>query len=526
MKSLYLKIVLALIIIVSSFLMMISSTKESQTTDEAIHLFAGYTYLKEGDFRLDPEHPPLLKELAALPLFLNQKIHYSLNGLWEQADKFYYDSWREARILGEEFFYLSGNNPNQMLFLGRIPFIVLTLILGVFVYFWAEKLYGQKAGLLAMILTLFCPNILAHGHLINTDLGLTLFILLSVYFFGEFLKSTTRRVTTKNLILAGIFVGFAFASKYTAIILLPILIALVLAKMLIDKKSSFGKYFGGLAIVGFLALLIIWGSYGFVEKSFFLLPVSFIKGFFLVFLHAVSGHSSFLLGQTSTQGWWYYFPVAIFFKMPIAFFVFFFLAIIYWKRLRQENIFDELLIIVPPIIFLLFSMSSKANLGVRHILPIFPFLFIFASRSINLVSWTKEKVGTIIFGILILWHISTAFISSFNYLSYFNEFAGGSRAGYQILTDSNLDWGQDIFRIKEYLTEHQVSEGYILYPWNGDSALAYYGIYLKPLSWEKDENLQGKVVASVTYLNQENFVWLWQYPYEQITPGVFIFDVN
>lgn len=521
MKNFWTKLILILIISSAFILMIASALKDTQTTDEAIHQFAGYTYLKERDFRLDPEHPPLLKEISALPLLLSQNIHYSLDNSWTKAGNFYYDSWKETRVLGEKFFYLSQNNPDQMLFWGRMPFIVLTLILGLFVYFWAKKLYGRKAGIFALILTLFYPNILAHGRLINTDLGLALFVLLSVYFWGEFLKF----LKFKNLLLTGIFAGLALASKFTAVILLPIFVVLLAIKLIIDKGQSFKKYLVGLLVVLISIFVVVWFSYGFSDKSFYFFPANFLKGLYLVFRHAYVGHSSFLLGQTSSTGWWYYFPVAIFFKTPIPVFVFLALAIIFWKKLRAKNLFDEVLIIIPPMIFLLFSLFSKANLGIRHILPILPFLFILASRSINLVNFSKEKVKAVIFAILILWYLSSAIISFPNYLAYFNEFAGGPKSGYRILTDSNLDWGQDILRLKDYLEKNHIQKVYLVYPWDGDEVLRHYGINFTPLL-PTDTDVKGPVVISATYLQTDAYSWLKKYPFEQITPGLFLFKFN
>lgn len=126
MKNIWTKLILVLVISTSFSLMFFSAKKDTQMTDEAIHLFSGYTYLKEKDFRLDPEHPPFLKELAAMPLIFNQKIRYSLDNSWTTAGNFYYDSWQETRVLGGKFFYKSGNNPAELLLWGRIPFIILT----------------------------------------------------------------------------------------------------------------------------------------------------------------------------------------------------------------------------------------------------------------------------------------------------------------------------------------------------------------------------------------------------------------
>lgn len=513
------KIFLLVIFITAFLLLIFSSIRDSQTTDEAIHLFSGYTYLTKTDFRLDPEHPPLLKELAALPLLFIKNLKISLGSFWDQAGNYYYDSWREARTLGEQFFYLSGNDPAKLLFWGRLPFIFLTLILGYFCYFWAYKLYGIKAGVLAVFLTLFFPNILAHGRLINTDLGLALFILMAVYFWGEFLKSANWQKSWHSLSLAGLFSGLAIASKYTAMILFVILFILALVKLFQEKKDDNRIVLGYLGIL-IISLVVVWATYGFSLQAL----ADLCKGIFLVLRHTVAGHGSFLLGQLSNTGWWYYFPVAIFYKTPIPIFILLILSIIYFKKIRSKVKFDELLLLLPPIIFLVFAMISKADLGIRHILPIFPFIFVFISKSINIFDFPKSIWLKIVIIASIVWYLISALISFPNYIAYFNEFAGGSRGGYKILTDSNLDWGQDIYRLKDYLEIHKIEKVFLVYPWDGDIALEYYGINFEPLTPE-DKNVKGPVVISATYYQTEAYAWLKQYPFEQITPGLFILNL-
>ena len=409
------------------------------------------------------------------------------------------------------------------------------------------------------------PSILAHGRLINTDLGLTLFLFLTVYFWTKLFK----KFSWFDFGFSGLFLGLSLASKYTAIMVIPILIILALAKIFFNKNNAkqiliyVGSFFGPL-IIGFI---IVWATYGFSPEvppkpidslssninlwtnlnipdkfdSLFakvrpiMFPADFYKGFFLVGRHALAGHGSYLLGQTSNTGWWYYFPVAIWYKTPIPFFIFLILAVVFWRKLRAKNRFDEFALLAVPLIFLIISMFSKADMGIRHILSIFPFLAVLASRSINLVDFSaikiiknnsKKLIPALGFLILILWYLYSAVASYPNYLTYFNGAAGGPKNGYKILGDSNLDWGQDIFRIKKYLDENNIQDGYILYPWNGDQALEYYGINLKPLPWEGGENLKGYAVVSTTYYQLADLRWLDQYPREQITPGVLIFKID
>ena len=562
----YLKIsnIILISIFVFAFLLLIYSAKaDTSTTDESVHLFAGYTYLTRGDFRLDPEHPPILKEISALPILAISNLKTPIDGLWDRAGNFYYDSWKETRTMSDSFLYTLENDASKLLFLGRLPFIFLTLVLGLAVYYWTNKLHGKKAGIFAAFLILFMPNILAHGRLINTDLGLTLFIFLSVYFWGEYLK----KPLWKSLIFAGIFGGLAFASKYTSVLLIPIFLTLGLIKLFIDKNSKYWtKYLLGLLGIGIMAFIIIWFSYGFsisappppigtlsenikmwanwniptIFDGIFdrirpaLFPADYYKGLILVIRHALGGHGSFLLGETSNTGWWYYFPVAIFVKTPIAFFIFLALSVIGYKKVRTKEWFDEALIIVPPLIYLLLSMNSKADLGVRHVLPIFPFLAICAAKSINLVKFSeikiinyssKKLISALVFSLLILWYLLSSVLSYPNYIAYFNESVGGSADGYKVLTDSNLDWGQDILRMKSFIDEHHLQNLYVVYPWDSEDGLRYYGINSKLLKPE-DQGIKGDVIISATYLQSGAYDWLKKYSYQQITPGVFYFRID
>ena len=551
MKKNWLVLLIGMFIV--SFMLMVTSAKtDSQTTDEAIHLVSGYTYLTQRDFRLDSEHPPFLKELAALPLIF-QKVKLKIDERWQKAGGFYYDSWQEARLIGENFFYGSGNDPEKLLFWGRLPFIFLTLILGYFSYFWAKKLYGQKAGVFAGFLTLFFPNFLAHGRLINTDLGVALFIYLTVFSWGNFLK----RPRLIYIVLTGLTLGLTLASKFTGLIIIPILLVIMLVKVIFykEKEKYFKKYFLGIAGILVISFLVIWATYGFtmatpgpfptnlssfvlwndfqlsptlisfLDKIRFLFsPAEFYKGIFMVFRHAAIGHSAYLLGQSSTGGWWYYFPVAIFYKTPIPVFFFLAMAIFFWGKLRVKEPFEEILLIIPPAFFLFISLFSKADLGIRHILPIFPFIFVFASKSINLINLQKAKFASIVFVMLIGWYFFSAISSFPNFLSYFNEFVNGPKGGYRILADSNLDWGQDIYRLKKYLEENRINRPYLFYPWNGEDALRYYQIDFQPLA-PFQSDIRGQVIISDTYLQTEGFLWLKKYPFYQITPGLFLFEL-
>jgi predicted membrane-bound dolichyl-phosphate-mannose-protein mannosyltransferase len=536
--------------------------------DEVIHIFSGYTYLTQGDFRLNAEHPPLLKELAALPLlFIHPKL--PLSPAWNRAESYYADPANDTLAMARRFLFTSGNDATRMVFWTRLPFILLTLVLGICAYLWAGRLYNARAGLFAAFLVLLCPTVLAHGHLVTTDLGLTVFMFLSVYFWCNYLVQPGIR----KLALAGLFSGIAFASKYTALFLLPMLMLLVLIKLFAFDKSlrPFKTYLLGFIAILIMGFLIVWASYRFslatpppipstglawgvyrppaflgtVFHSFqpVFFPAPYFKGLFMLTSHALTSQKALLFGQISDQGWWYYFPVAIFYKTPVPFFIFLLLAAIYHCRAHSRFSFEELTLVAAPLMYLGLSMFSKVNIGVRHVLPIFPFLCVFAAQAADLLNRASRPASTgprrrqpaqrtvippilltVVLSLLSIWYLMAIPISRGNYLAYFNEFAGGPNGGYRYLGDSNLDWGQDIFRIKNYMDTQGLRQAYFIYPWDGTEGLQFYGLTVMPFP-PANAPIQGCVIASATYLQFYNLQRLFQFPHEQITPGVFIFYV-
>lgn len=522
-----------------------SSRSDSATTDEGIHIASGYTYLKKWDFRFDPEHPPFLKELSALPvLFLKPKVSFDQDE-WKNAADFRSDTWQKARSFGYKFLYQ--NETDKILFLGRLPFILLGLLLGFFIFKWAKELYGFWPGILALFFFTLDPNILAHSRLINTDLGLVLFFFLSVYFWGRYLKKPTNL----NLILTGISFGLALASKYTALILILVLPVLLLIKYYLDKKGglkpALSKYLFSLLFIFIFGFLMVFAFYGFSAHQL----AYYFKGIKMFLSHSLSGHGTFLLGKYSIIGFWYYFPLAFLIKTPITTLIFLIFSIIFFKKLTcppksqhelrpeadklekanakigrgSKDIFNEYLLIVPVVIFFGLAMLSKANLGLRHILVIYPFLFVFISRLANFKFSAFSK--TIFFLLLLFYLISSLRIYPC-YLAYFNEAIGGPKNGYKYLLNSNLDWGQDVKRLKKYLDKNQIKEIYLDYFYDKES-LDYYKINYKPLS-PKDKDKKGYLVLNAMQLqtsrdeNGNTYEWLRkEKPIEKIGYSIFVY---
>ena len=209
--------IIAACLLIFMFAVAVFSIKDdSLTMDEVAHLPAGYSYLTQQDMRLNPEHPPLIKDLAALPLLFIKDINFpsgikawqeDVNGQWD---------------FGRYFLYQAGNPAEKMIFWSRIPMILILILLGFYVFKWARELFGNCAALLALFFFSFSPTLIAHGRLVTTDVGAAAGIFIATYYFIKALKFPTK----KNIILAGVFFGLAELLKFSAILLLPFYIFL------------------------------------------------------------------------------------------------------------------------------------------------------------------------------------------------------------------------------------------------------------------------------------------------------------
>jgi len=437
------------------FVQAVTSLKEkSLTSDEGVHLAAGYSYLKTGDYRMNIEHPPLMKMLNALPiLFLNPSLPLE------------HFSWREAREwrFSEEFVYRNRIDADKLLFWGRIPTVLLAMFLGFFIFKWTKELYDSKSAIFALFLYVFCPNILAHSQLVTTDLAASCFIFLSIYSFWKLLREGNKF----NLIFAGMSLGLALASKFTTVILFPIYFVIYFYFWFKNKVRK--NFLRGFILVFFLAMLILIITYRFTSFE------NYFIGLKRIISEATSGHTSFLLGKYSNTGWWYYYLVAFLLKTPISIIV---LLIFYFLLRKKLSLKDDYFLLIPIILIFLNASLSKKQIGLRYILPVYPFLFILLS---SVVKYQTKKVllKFVLIFLTGIWYLISSLRIYPHYLAYFNEFVGGPDNGWKYLADSNIDWGQDLKGLKKYLEEEGNPE--ILLGYFGSANPDYYKIEYQKL---------------------------------------------
>jgi hypothetical protein len=434
----------------------------SITVDEGPHLATGYATLHTGDLRLQPVHihPPLANVLAAAPLLLDPALPdpRSING-WEIASLSAVTDavvWQYPR-------------PARLALAGRLPIILLTLLAGALVLRWAADLAGTKAGLLALALYVLDPNVVAHGSLVTTDMAVTTFGLLTFFL----LHRHQRRPSRALLAGVGLALGLALASKVSAL-LLPALVGVIL--VLRGGRRAWRRGVGNWLVIAAIAFGALWAVYGFELRALSWLAGSIpipaathLEIYRSLQEHYRLGHPAFLAGQNGDQGWWFYFPLAFALKTPLPALILLGMALIVFARRRPH--LDAALLLFPPF-YLLTSLFSSVNIGYRHLLPISPFLYIFVasqfgSREYGVESTHHASARSFTFYVLrftlyalFLWlALGAALVYPFP-LAFFNELAGGPGGGYHWLVDSNLDWGQNLWQLHDWMRSEGVERVY------------------------------------------------------------------
>ena len=460
----------------------------SITSDEINHLHAGYRCLTCGDFGWNPEHPPLLKLVAALPL-LAMQVNDPAPGACGMANSKAIDFH-----VGHDFTFA---NPERMLMAGRAAASLFVFALLALVWFGARKMFGVEAALIAASLLVFDPSMLAHGALVTTDMAATFGFLAAVLALYFYLESRVGFY----LIITGVATGIALAVKHSSVLLAPALLALaILDPVFVSsaEKSRARRILENLAavvIVGLIAVAVLWMTYGVryaarpngaetwanesvadsnsmiatriipgLERAH-LLPEAYLKGFQDILVDPeVIPRPAFLLGRVYRGGRWFYFPVAALIKFSAVVLIFALAACFswrFWKKHRRELLF----LIVPPAIFMAASCASNINMGIRHILPVLPFLILFGASG-TWVLLSRYKNGLAVCAVAVFLHAASSLHAFPNYIAYSNEFWGGPSNTYRYLADSNVDWGQSMKEAKAYLDRAQPKSCWMIHAYN------------------------------------------------------------
>lgn len=505
--------------------------QDSLTFDEIAHIPAGYSYVTQFDYRLNPEHPPLLKVLAGMAL-LPINPHFDTTQLfWTTANSYgEYGQWDA----GKHFLHHAGNDTDILTFFARMPFVLISSFFALFLFYWGKRIGGIITGLFAMILYAFDPNVFGHNHLVTTDVGIAIAIGIAFFFFLQFLKNPTWL----HVIYGGVALGIAQITKFSAILLIPFFgILLIIYPFIVirsqDQKRSaiFFKYIlrGTCAVV--IMFFVIWAAYipvtyrmpenvlpsivhikGQPEKyprdKYFIQFIiaanenhitrplaTYAQGLMQVLSRVDDGNATYFFGSVSSDASRWYFPFVFVTKQTVIHLLFYVIAgtlgalgilrtvraagmqsfVISMRRMRLFALrhFHEIVLGSFVALYIYISISGNLTIGFRHLFPMMPLLYVLTAKTIvdsykKIYDTKKKKIIRALFIFTICALIFTTLTAFPHYISYFNILCGGSKNGYKYVTDSNADWGQDLKRLSSYLAEHQEIETIRINYFGGD----------------------------------------------------------
>ncbi|MBI5693996.1 MAG: glycosyltransferase family 39 protein [Verrucomicrobia bacterium] len=484
--------------------------QKSVTVDEIFHLTGGYCFNALGDFRVHPDNGVLPQRLHALPAVLMgaQPPRLEGNPYWQAADSY---------VLSYQFFYESGHDHWPLLLGARAMNSLFGVAVLLLVFAWARRLAGAAAGFTALGLGALSPTLLAHGPLATTDVAAALLLTASAGAFWSWLRNDGGG---RLAVSAAVF-GVACVTKYSAVLLLPIFGGLTVIHALTTPRSAWQprRILLGLVAHGAAAVAIIWACFGFRYRALApdlptsehfttswawmldragwqgsvlraiaaarLLPEAFLWGYTHTYLGSLE-RGAYLAGEFSNTGWRSFFPLAFLWKSTPAE-LSSVLAIMAAAVLRRHRLAAWIVRLSPLLLLVAVyggvALTSRLNIGHRHLLPLYPALFILAGVAVSrLAAWSRRPawLGT---GLGLAAQAVSALTCCPHFLAYFNVTAGGSDRAWRLLVDSSLDWGQDLRGLKIWLERQSGQPGsapvYLSYFGSGEPA--YYGLKVRRL---------------------------------------------
>jgi hypothetical protein len=537
---------------------------KSSTIDEPVHALAGWLNWHYGDYRIDPEDPPLWGYWMALPNGRNVLTVDFESPAWNAIPPGY---WTLTPWWSETLYRFDRNDSEALVRRARAMALPIGILLGALIAWWASRLAGVFAAIVAVALFAFDPNFLAHAPLVKNDVAITAVMLAATYMSWR----VGKRARWLNVLVPGILCGVGMSVKFSGLLLLPIVISLLFARAMLNEpwpvmRSSFGTRGGRLAFAGgasiatlVMALGVVWASYGFryaatsispqplnlklqvalaakahliaenpghaptagelaaapttpfvraviALNDHHLMPEAWLNGLLYTY-HTSLIRPSYLLGEVKRTGWWHYFPVAMVCKTPLTTIVLALgagvIAIVYKGRGRLA-LWSCICLLIPPAIYFAVALRTNLNLGIRHILPVYPFAFIGIAIALERVRQNHRRVAMVMASIAVVTLATESLAAWPNYIPFFNIAAGGGRGGAHLLGDSNLDWGQDLKTLADWRRQHPQGTLYLHYFGSADPSreLDFIPLQLRrgpgaPLAWPEGP---GFVAISVTNL--------------------------
>lgn len=503
------------LVLLSLFLVADHARDDSLSADEPVHILSGWFGVHGRTAIVNIEHPPVAKVLAGL----------ALGALPLPRPPSHVPMGTSFTDYGHAFLFENVVAADRIASAARAPFLAVLALLLLLVFAAARLRYGAAAGLFALALVALDPTFVAHAGVVHTDVGAAAGFLATVLAW----EAARRRPTPLRVAVAGLALGLALATKFSAVLLVPIL--LLQSLFAARREPRPGKAVLGavvrLSAAGVVALLVILAVYAPLTARMnpehqrlvihemvagrgaprlsaaieSLVPVSrplahYAGGLASVIRQSsVGGGVNYLCGRTSVEGFPLYFFVAFLLKSTLAFLAVTGLVITLFLRRPRALSEEARLFLLPVAVLFLASIGSAYNIGIRHMLPVYPFLALAGAALLARVvaapgRGRKWRVAAAAFALLPLlsgWELLRIHPHE---LSYFNAFAGGPERGREILSDSNVDWGLDLKRLSAELARRGVSNPTVVY-FGGDDVPARIGVP----DFAAEPRVRGRLVA-------------------------------
>ncbi len=458
--------------------MVTTAVQQTPTIDEPVYVATAAEYLHGQGIRYNPEHPPLGKlVIAAGVAIADPQVDTRFHG--PQID------------LGPHLLYESGNDPWTLMFWGRLPVIALTLLFGLVVFAFARELAGRAAGLTALALYAFSPDVVAHGSLATLDVPTAGFLLTSVWLLWR-----ARLRPRLYVPLAGLALGAALATKMSALPAVPVFMGLAALSVWhahpdTERRGRLLRVLAGAAVTALAAIAVVWASYLLVDPRLrwtsqdpvpvvhglrgtlarlLPLPRPYTDGMLLQFRFENHPWEGFLFGRVYTGHLWYYLPAALLVKTPLGLLALWAagaVVLVAVRRLRPAAPY----LLVPAGVLLASAMTGVRDFGTRYTL----FLPMFLTVAAGCVLAVRRRWVPAATAALVLFVAVSSLRTFPYYLPYSNEAFGGPSATHLRLHDSNVDWGQDLGRLADRLRERYPHER-IWLVYKGSGVPSAYGI--------------------------------------------------
>jgi hypothetical protein len=432
------------LILLGSVRIISTYTVFNHTSDEPAHIASGMQWLDQGTYRYEHQHPPLTRVVVALGPYLAGARSNRQGDIFVEGDTILY----------------GGGRYDLRLALSRAGNLLFFWLACWLVFLWGRRIFSPAGAALSVLFFTMTPTVLAHAGLSTTDMGVTACFAAATYASVRLLEDPSP----KTSLWLGIGLGLMVLSKFSALAFYPAAAITALAYWLYSRRPAVPEFtrlvaarLHWIGLATLLGLLIIWAGYRFSVGKTVWIPFSvpfpeLYSGVKSVMDHNARGHLSYFLGELRTGGWWAYFPVLLAAKLPLGLLIL--AAVGLWRRpVRPAGAWPFALAVAIPAAILIVAMSSRINIGIRHILPAFPFLAIIAAAGTlwliqqrprgNWALWTATAAAG--------WLVIGSLAAHPDYLAYFNALAGDEPE--RIVVDSDLDWGQDIKRLGQRLRE-------------------------------------------------------------------------